>query len=148
MHLSSLIVTPLDYCVIWRWSLHWEGLAFVSLLRNNSSDAFVFKLVCLAAERYSKDNFLPTNRKSLVVSILSAGTFVGTFLAFPMGDLVGRKWGIMRHLLSWCRFATRCPLANFYRRKSYRRNWCGMWWSFVSIICNCSSSCFRASFHV
>ena len=33
------------------------------------------------------DNYLlQNNRKSLVVSILSAGTFVGTLLAFPMGD--------------------------------------------------------------
>ena len=39
--------------------------------------------------------FLQNNRKSLVVSILSAGNFVGTLLAFPMGDLVGRKWGIV-----------------------------------------------------
>ena len=30
--------------------------------------------------------FLQNNRKSLVVSILSAGNFVGTLLAFPMGD--------------------------------------------------------------
>jgi len=31
----------------------------------------------------------------LIVSILSAGTFFGALLAFPMGDLVGRKWGIV-----------------------------------------------------
>jgi len=43
----------------------------------------------------SNDHYLPTNRKSLVVSILSAGTFVGALCAFPMGDLVGRKWGIV-----------------------------------------------------
>ncbi|KAJ7464079.1 monosaccharide importer [Mycena latifolia] len=29
------------------------------------------------------------------VSILSAGTFFGALLAFPMGDMVGRKWGIV-----------------------------------------------------
>ncbi|KAJ7226629.1 monosaccharide importer [Mycena haematopus] len=39
--------------------------------------------------------YLPTSSKSLVVSILSAGTFVGALLAFPMGDMVGRKWGIV-----------------------------------------------------
>jgi len=39
--------------------------------------------------------YLPTNDKSLVVSILSAGTFFGALLAFPMGDMVGRKWGII-----------------------------------------------------
>jgi sugar porter (SP) family MFS transporter len=43
----------------------------------------------------SNDYFLPTNRKSLVVSILSAGTFFGALFAFPMGDMVGRKWGIV-----------------------------------------------------
>jgi MFS transporter, SP family, sugar:H+ symporter len=67
--------------------------------------------------------FLPVNNKSLVVShpnppnppslahsspwfhlsvyfvwqvsILSAGTFFGALFAFHMGDLVGRKWGIV-----------------------------------------------------
>lgn len=59
--------------------------------------------------------FIPTNDKSLVVSrndvplilfmnstalnvqvsILSAGTFFGALFAFPMGDKVGRKWGLV-----------------------------------------------------
>ncbi|KAJ7667077.1 monosaccharide importer [Mycena rosella] len=39
--------------------------------------------------------YLKTSNKSLVVSILSAGTFFGALLAFPMGDMVGRKWGIV-----------------------------------------------------
>jgi len=39
--------------------------------------------------------YLATADKSLVVSILSAGTFFGALLAFPMGDMVGRKWGIV-----------------------------------------------------
>ncbi|KAJ6579571.1 monosaccharide importer [Mycena vulgaris] len=39
--------------------------------------------------------YLRTSDKSLVVSILSAGTFFGALLAFPMGDMVGRKWGIV-----------------------------------------------------
>ena len=60
------------------------------------------------------NHFLPVNSKSLVVShpnpvlrpnlsvyfswqvsILSAGTFFGALSAFPMGDMVGRKWGIV-----------------------------------------------------
>ncbi|KAG2034682.1 monosaccharide importer [Suillus americanus] len=41
------------------------------------------------------DYYLPTAHKSLVVSILSAGTFFGALLAFPMADIVGRKWGII-----------------------------------------------------
>ncbi|KAJ7735116.1 monosaccharide importer [Mycena maculata] len=39
--------------------------------------------------------YLKTSNKSLVVSILSAGTFFGALLAFPMGDMVGRKKGIV-----------------------------------------------------
>ncbi|KAG6917552.1 hypothetical protein DXG01_002020 [Tephrocybe rancida] len=39
--------------------------------------------------------YLPTPDQSLVVSILSAGTFFGALLAYPMGDMVGRKWGII-----------------------------------------------------
>ncbi|KAF8967509.1 general substrate transporter [Flammula alnicola] len=43
--------------------------------------------------------YIPTNDKSLVVSILSAGTFFGALLAFPMGDMVGRKWGLVMSCL-------------------------------------------------
>ncbi|KAG5336008.1 hypothetical protein C0989_012316 [Termitomyces sp. Mn162] len=39
--------------------------------------------------------YLPTPDQSLVVSILSAGTFFGALLAYPMGDYIGRKWGII-----------------------------------------------------
>lgn len=40
-------------------------------------------------------HYLPTSSKSLAVSILSAGTFFGALLAYPMGDRLGRKWGII-----------------------------------------------------
>jgi sugar porter (SP) family MFS transporter len=39
--------------------------------------------------------YLPANDKSLVVSILSAGTFFGALIAFPLGDMVGRKYGLV-----------------------------------------------------
>lgn len=39
--------------------------------------------------------YLPPPHKSLVVSILSAGTFVGALLSFPLGDLLGRKGGLI-----------------------------------------------------
>jgi len=45
---------------------------------------------------------ITTNNKSLVVSILSAGTFFGALLSFPMGDIVGRKWGIISSCLVFC----------------------------------------------
>jgi SP family sugar:H+ symporter-like MFS transporter len=38
---------------------------------------------------------ISTSTESLVVSILSAGTFFGALLAAPMGDFLGRKWGIV-----------------------------------------------------
>lgn len=38
---------------------------------------------------------ISTGQKSLVVSILSVGTFVGALLGAPIGDLLGRKWGIV-----------------------------------------------------
>ncbi|KAG8926096.1 hypothetical protein FRC03_009544 [Tulasnella sp. 419] len=38
---------------------------------------------------------ISTSTESLVVSILSAGTFFGALLAAPMGDLMGRKWGLV-----------------------------------------------------
>lgn len=46
--------------------------------------------------------YLATNDKSLVVSILSAGTFFGALLAFPMGDIVGRKWGLIMSCVVFC----------------------------------------------
>ncbi|KAF9476794.1 monosaccharide importer [Pholiota conissans] len=39
--------------------------------------------------------YLPTKDKSLVVSILSAGTFFGALFAYPLGDRIGRKYGIV-----------------------------------------------------
>ncbi|KAF5338382.1 hypothetical protein D9611_012469 [Ephemerocybe angulata] len=38
---------------------------------------------------------ITSSTESLVVSILSAGTFVGALLGAPMADFVGRKWGIV-----------------------------------------------------
>ncbi|KAG8861400.1 hypothetical protein FRB96_002849 [Tulasnella sp. 330] len=38
---------------------------------------------------------LTTANESLIVSILSAGTFFGALLSSPMGDILGRKWGII-----------------------------------------------------
>lgn len=36
---------------------------------------------------------ISTSDESLVVSILSAGTFFGALLAAPTGDILGRRWG-------------------------------------------------------
>lgn len=38
---------------------------------------------------------ITSGQESLVVSILSAGTFFGALLGAPMADIVGRKWGII-----------------------------------------------------
>jgi MFS family permease len=38
---------------------------------------------------------IKTNNKSLVVSILSAGTFFGALLSNPIASRLGRKWGII-----------------------------------------------------
>lgn len=45
---------------------------------------------------------ITTTQESLVVSILSAGTFFGALLAAPMGDFLGRKWGIVASSLVFC----------------------------------------------
>lgn len=36
--------------------------------------------------------FVTSSQESLVVSILSAGTFFGALLGAPVGDYIGRKW--------------------------------------------------------
>lgn len=38
---------------------------------------------------------LPASQNSLIVSILSAGTFFGALTAAPFGDLLGRRLGLM-----------------------------------------------------
>lgn len=42
---------------------------------------------------------LTTNDESLVVSILSAGTFVGALAGAPISDILGRRWGMQVALL-------------------------------------------------
>lgn len=37
---------------------------------------------------------IPTGRESLIVSILSAGTFVGALSGAPISDILGRRWGL------------------------------------------------------
>ncbi|KAF2263873.1 glucose transporter-like protein [Lojkania enalia] len=41
------------------------------------------------------DNELTASQDSLIVSILSAGTFFGALFAAPFGDLLGRRYGLM-----------------------------------------------------
>ena len=39
--------------------------------------------------------FITASQSSLIVSILSAGTFFGALTAAPFGDLLGRRWGLI-----------------------------------------------------
>jgi SP family sugar:H+ symporter-like MFS transporter len=41
------------------------------------------------------DGSVTASQDSLIVSILSAGTFFGALTAAPFGDLLGRRWGLM-----------------------------------------------------
>jgi SP family sugar:H+ symporter-like MFS transporter len=36
-----------------------------------------------------------SSQSSAIVSILSAGTFFGALSAAPMGDVIGRRWGLI-----------------------------------------------------
>jgi len=45
---------------------------------------------------------ISSSQRSLVVSILSAGTFFGALLAAPFGDVLGRKWGLIWSCLVFC----------------------------------------------
>ncbi|TDL17521.1 MFS monosaccharide transporter [Rickenella mellea] len=47
-------------------------------------------------------DLISSSTESLVVSILSAGTFFGALLAAPAGDTLGRKWGIIVANLVFC----------------------------------------------
>lgn len=39
--------------------------------------------------------YITASEDSLIVSILSAGTFFGALLAAPVADILGRRWGLM-----------------------------------------------------
>ncbi|KAK1219664.1 Plasma membrane low glucose sensor [Marasmius sp. AFHP31] len=39
--------------------------------------------------------FITSSEESLIVSILSAGTFFGALLGAPVADILGRKWGVV-----------------------------------------------------
>ncbi|KDR80674.1 hypothetical protein GALMADRAFT_241049 [Galerina marginata CBS 339.88] len=45
---------------------------------------------------------ISSSSESLVVSILSAGTFFGALLGAPVADILGRKWGIIFSTLVFC----------------------------------------------
>lgn len=45
---------------------------------------------------------LSTANDSLVTSILSAGTFCGALLAYPFGDILGRRWGVIASCAVFC----------------------------------------------
>lgn len=40
------------------------------------------------------NNDITPDQESLIVSILSAGTFFGALLAAPFADILGRRWGL------------------------------------------------------
>jgi MFS family permease len=46
-------------------------------------------------KHYTDNGVLPANQSSLIVSILSAGTFFGALLAAPLADIFGRRIGLM-----------------------------------------------------
>jgi SP family sugar:H+ symporter-like MFS transporter len=41
------------------------------------------------------EKVITSSTSSLVVSILSAGTFFGALSAGPLGDILGRRWGLI-----------------------------------------------------
>ena len=38
---------------------------------------------------------ISSSQSAMIVSILSAGTFFGALTAAPVGDLIGRRWGLI-----------------------------------------------------
>ncbi|KAF8471318.1 general substrate transporter [Kalaharituber pfeilii] len=49
------------------------------------------------ADTYDKEGkpYITSSQSSLIVSILSAGTFFGALTAAPFGDFLGRRWGLI-----------------------------------------------------
>lgn len=43
--------------------------------------------------------YITSSEQSLIVSILSAGTFLGALTAAPFGDFLGRRWGLIASCL-------------------------------------------------
>lgn len=40
--------------------------------------------------------YVSTGQQSLIVSLLSVGTFFGALSGAPIGDYIGRRWGLLR----------------------------------------------------
>jgi hypothetical protein len=51
-----------------------------------------FGYACAKSDKYPDGYCLSSSNESLVVSILSAGTFFGALLGSPFADYLGRKW--------------------------------------------------------
>ncbi|UJR24080.1 hypothetical protein I4U23_027048 [Adineta vaga] len=54
-----------------------------------------FFLKTFGSKQINEIYSLTSNDKSLIVSILSAGTFLGALLGYPSGDYLGRRWGLI-----------------------------------------------------
>ncbi|KAK7056352.1 Plasma membrane low glucose sensor [Paramarasmius palmivorus] len=50
--------------------------------------------LCTFGTRSGDSCTISSSSESLIVSILSAGTFFGALLGAPIGDIIGRKWGV------------------------------------------------------
>jgi len=48
-----------------------------------------------ATNRDHNGPYITAAQSSLIVSILSAGTFFGALTAAPFGDFLGRRWGLI-----------------------------------------------------
>ena len=69
-----------------------------SLLDNGNNGFYIptnDKSLVVSGNSVQLDVFIDSITLDVQVSILSAGTFFGALLAFPMGDRVGRKWGLV-----------------------------------------------------
>lgn len=102
--LLSLALSPLEVSclgtLITPWSEPWTYLT--SAIRYDTGT-----ISGILAMPYWQDLFstgyrdatghlnVTSNQSSAIVSILSAGTFFGALCAAPLGDTIGRRWGLI-----------------------------------------------------
>lgn len=77
---------------------------------------------------------VPAWRQSLIVSILSAGTFIGAVIAGDVADFIGRRWTIICGCLIFCVGVVLQVASSFYNLLVAGRLIAGLGVGFVSAI--------------
>lgn len=90
---------------------------------------------------FCTDSTLTASQSSLIVSILSAGTFFGALTAAPLADYIGRRWALIVTLCVFCFGVILQTAASAIPLFVAGRFFAGFGVGLISAISKCSLSC-------